>query len=117
MVKKSDGTMGMNLLECGGIHYPFWPGYVILSAQQYNESEVSMSIRLSQKGWVVIPAFLREKHGLKPGSEVHVVDYGGVLSIVPVPADPIAAGLGLLQGEDSLTAFIAAEHRQEREHE
>jgi len=83
----------------------------------YNESEASVSIRLSSKDWVIIPAEMRTKHGLKPGSEVRVVDYSGVLSIVPVPADPINAGLGLLKGEDSLTAFITAEHRHERERE
>jgi AbrB family looped-hinge helix DNA binding protein len=76
-----------------------------------------MSIRLSQKGWVVIPAALRLKHGLKPGAEVRVVDYGGVLSIVPVPDDPIAAGLGLLKGDDSLTAVLIAEHEHDRKHE
>ena len=42
-----------------------------------------MTIRLSQKGWVVIPAVLRQKYGLLPGAEVYVVDYGGVLAIVP----------------------------------
>ena len=76
-----------------------------------------MPIRLSSKGWVVIPAEMRAKHGLKPGSEVRVVDYGGVLSIIPVPPDPIAAGVGLLKSEDSLTAFIVAEHRHARERE
>lgn len=76
-----------------------------------------MAIRLSSKGWVVIPAALRDKHGLKPGAEVRLVDYGGVLAIVPVPADPIAAGLGLVKGADSLTAVIVAEHQHERERE
>ena len=76
-----------------------------------------MSIHLSAKGRVVIPAPLREKYNLKPGSEVRIVDYGGVLSIVPVPADPIAAGMGMLKDGDSLTAFIVEEHRHERERE
>ena len=74
-----------------------------------------MTLRLSSKGWVVIPAELRARYGLKPGSEVRLVDYGGVLSIIPVPADPIAAGLGSLKGDDSLTAAIVDEHRRERE--
>jgi AbrB family looped-hinge helix DNA binding protein len=74
-----------------------------------------MTVRLSQKGWVVIPAALREKYGLKPGSEVQVVDYGGVLSMVPVFKDPVVEGVGLLKGTDSLTRFIVEEHRQERE--
>jgi AbrB family looped-hinge helix DNA binding protein len=78
-----------------------------------------MTIRLSQKGWVVIPAELRAKYGLKPGSEVRIVDYGGVLSIVPLPADAIAAGLGTLRvrGDDALTQTVIAEHRHERDRE
>ncbi len=76
-----------------------------------------MTIHLSSKGWVVIPASLREKYGLKPGSEVQVVDYGGVLSIVPVYPDPVAAGVGLLKGSDSLTRLVVEEHHDERERE
>ncbi len=47
-----------------------------------------MNVKLSQKGWVVIPASMREKYGLKPGTHLQVVDYGGVLSIVPMFKDP-----------------------------
>jgi AbrB family looped-hinge helix DNA binding protein len=74
-----------------------------------------MNVRISRKGWVVIPAALREKYGLKPGSELRVVDYGGVLSLVPVLPDPIYAGAGLLRGDDSLAQAMVEEHRQERE--
>jgi AbrB family looped-hinge helix DNA binding protein len=74
-----------------------------------------MNVRLSAKGWVVIPAALREKYGLKPGSDVRVVDYGGVLSLVPGLKNPIQAGAGMLKGGDSLTQAIVEEHRQERE--
>jgi AbrB family looped-hinge helix DNA binding protein len=42
-----------------------------------------MNVKLSQKGWVVIPATMRNKYGLKPGANLQVVDYGGVLAIVP----------------------------------
>ena len=76
-----------------------------------------MNVTLSQKGWVVIPAALREKYGLKPGAPVQVVDYGGVLALVPTHPDPITAGAGLLKGDDSLTAAIVAEHRRELEGE
>lgn len=74
-----------------------------------------MNVRLSSKGWVVIPAAMREKYGLKPGSDVQVVDYGGVLSLVPTLKNPIQAGAGMLKGSDSLTQAIVEEHRQERE--
>jgi AbrB family looped-hinge helix DNA binding protein len=74
-----------------------------------------MKVKLSQKGWVVIPAALREKYGLKPGADLQVVDYGGVLALVPAFKDPVKDGAGLLKGQDSLTAAIVAEHCQERQ--
>ena len=76
-----------------------------------------MNVKISQKGWVVIPASLRRKYGLKPGADLQVVDYGGVLALVPAFKDPLKAGAGLLKGEDSLTVAIVEEHRQERQRE
>jgi AbrB family looped-hinge helix DNA binding protein len=72
-----------------------------------------MNVKLSQKGWVVIPAPLREKYGLKPGAKLQVVDYGGVLAIVPAFKNPVKAGAGILKGDPSLTQVIVEEHRQE----
>ncbi len=76
-----------------------------------------MIAKLSQKGWVVIPAALREKYHLKPGTEVQVVDYGGVLAIIPVFKDPVREGVGLIKGEGSLTMEIVEEHSGELESE
>lgn len=75
------------------------------------------TLTISKKGWVVIPAELRKKYQLLPGTEVVIVDYGGVLSILPKAKDPIEKGAGLLKGTDSLTEAIIEEHRQERERE
>lgn len=75
------------------------------------------TLTVSQKGWVVIPAELRRKYQLAPGTKVQIVDYGGVLSIVRIPDDPINTGAGMLKGADSLTEAIVKEHRQERERE
>jgi len=76
-----------------------------------------MNVRLSQKGWVVIPSALRKKYGLIPGATVQVVDYGGVLALVPALKNAVKDGAGILRGEDSLTAAIVEEHRKERERE
>ncbi len=76
-----------------------------------------MNVTVSQKGWVVIPAALRKKYGLKPGARLKFVDYGGVMALVPGFDDPVREGAGMLQGGDSLTAAIVEEHRQERESE
>jgi AbrB family looped-hinge helix DNA binding protein len=76
-----------------------------------------MNVRLSQKGWVVIPAALREKYGLKPGGRLQVVDYGGVLALIPAAGDPVEAATGMLKGGGSLTEALLVEHRRELEHD
>lgn len=76
-----------------------------------------MTVTVSQKGWVVIPAELRRKHDLHPGTKVQVVDYGGVLALVPKLADPVRQAAGMLSGPKSLRSVLLAEHRAERRRE
>lgn len=76
-----------------------------------------MTIKISQKGWVVIPAYLRKKYDLNPGDEVHVVDYGGVLSLIPTSEDPLEYAGGMLKGEMSLTQALIEERERERARE
>ena len=71
-------------------------------------------LSVSTKGWVVIPAELRKKYGLKPGTEVRIVDYGGVLAIVPVLGEPVKQAAGMLKTEKRLTEALLEEHRRER---
>ncbi len=51
-------------------------------------------VTVSQKGWVVIPAELRQKYHWNTGDRVRVVDYGGVVSLVPVLTNPEDEGFG-----------------------
>jgi AbrB family looped-hinge helix DNA binding protein len=76
-----------------------------------------MMVTVSAKGWVVIPAELRKKHNLHPGTEVQVVDYGGVLALVPKLDDPVHQAAGMLKGRKSLRRALLAEHREERRRE
>ncbi|MGH7319661.1 MAG: AbrB/MazE/SpoVT family DNA-binding domain-containing protein [Candidatus Rokuibacteriota bacterium] len=73
-----------------------------------------MALTVSEKGWVVIPVALRRKYDLHPGAEVSVVDYGGVLALVPTLAKPVRQAAGMLKGTRSLTRALLAEHRRER---
>jgi len=73
-----------------------------------------MTVIVSQKGWVVIPAELRRKHNLSPGTEVQVVDYGGVLALVPKLQDPVQQAAGMLKGRKPLRRALLAEHRADR---
>jgi AbrB family looped-hinge helix DNA binding protein len=72
---------------------------------------------VSAKGWVVIPKAIREKHGLTKGSCVQVVDYGQILALVPLPADPVEALHGMFEAGPSLTTDLLAERAHERHRE
>jgi AbrB family looped-hinge helix DNA binding protein len=77
-----------------------------------------MTIRVSNKGWIVIPVELRRRYQLAPGSEVQVIDYGGILAIVPIGKNPIQASAGMLAGGGKpLTQALLDEHRREMEGE
>ena len=71
------------------------------------------TVTVSTKGQIVIPKAFRIKYGLHKGVKVQIVDYGGGLSIVPTPEDPIAALYGMLADGPSLTADLAAERDEE----
>ena len=55
---------------------------------------------LTEKGRVVIPAEIRARHGLTPGTQVEFVDEGGTIRLLVrrrvAPSDP-AAGYGLIK--------------------
>ncbi len=72
---------------------------------------------VSNKGWVVIPKAYRKKYQIKSGDRVRIVDYGGTLSIVPLPEDPISALRGLLAAEPSLTKDLLTERQKEKANE
>jgi AbrB family looped-hinge helix DNA binding protein len=73
-----------------------------------------MVLTISNKGWVVIPADMRKKYHLDPGTEVVIVDYGGVLAILPALRDPVKQGRGLLKDLPSLKEDLKQERSRER---
>ena len=68
---------------------------------------------LSEKGWVVIPQELRQRYGLKKGDRVHVVDYGGVISVVPASDVPIEKAMGMLKGKTSLVEALVKSRKED----
>ena len=63
------------------------------------------------------PERAAQKIQLAGRARVAIVDYGGVLSIVPAMTDPVAEAAGMLKGERSLTGALLAERAQERARE
>jgi len=70
-------------------------------------------VTVSSKGWVVIPAELRKKYDLHAGKAVTIIDYGGVLAIVPLMSNPIEQLAGMLAGKSSLTQALLSERKEE----
>jgi len=74
-----------------------------------------MVLTISNKGWVVIPAELCKKYNLRAGSKVVMVDYGGVLAIVPAVKDPIKTGRGFLKGTSSMAGDLKNDRELEKQ--
>jgi AbrB family looped-hinge helix DNA binding protein len=74
-------------------------------------------VKVSKKGWVVIPHDIRERHGIRPGDRVHIIDYGGQISLVPAFKDPIRQMHGMFKGGPSMTEGLLEDRRWERERE
>ena len=74
-----------------------------------------MVSKISSKGWVVIPAEYRKKYNLRAGTKVVIVDYGGVLAIVPAVKDPIKKGKGSLKGNLSMLQDFKKDRELERQ--
>jgi AbrB family looped-hinge helix DNA binding protein len=73
--------------------------------------------RVSSKGAVIIPAEIREKHGIKPGDDVDITEDGGCVLLVPHSDDPIDALYGMFKDEPSLMDETLKQKRHERARE
>jgi len=73
-----------------------------------------MSVTVSQKERRVIPAELRRKYNLHPGTGVQAVDYGDVFTLVLKLSGPAQQAGGMLKERNSLTGALLAQHRTER---
>ena len=54
-------------------------------------------------------------YDLQPGSQVVLVDYGGVIAIVPALTDPIEESAGWLKEAPSLAPGLRQERQRERQ--
>ena len=61
------------------------------------------SVKTLSKGQIVIPAKIRKKYHIEPGSELQVMEYGGIIYLIPPVDDPIKEACGLLPTKPSLS--------------
>ena len=70
-------------------------------------------VKVLAKGQVVIPASLRKKYHIEPGSELQVFDYGNVIYIVPPSNDPVGEAMGCIPPTPSLSEELLKERRKD----
>jgi AbrB family looped-hinge helix DNA binding protein len=63
----------------------------------------------------VIPNSIRKRYGLKKGDQVNIIDYGNIISIMPLSTDPIKESAGLLKGGSSLTKDLIEQRKRDNE--
>lgn len=76
-----------------------------------------MQSKVSTKGWVVIPAALRKRYRLKPGTVVEFREEGEKILIVPRDSDPVEGLFGKLAGRVSLTKALLEDRAAELKRE
>ena len=72
--------------------------------------------KISSKGWVVIPAALRRRYGLTPGTVVRFEEVDGKL-VIARPELSFREARGMLPAHPSLTEDLLVERAKDRERE
>ena len=66
-----------------------------------------MTVTVSAKGQIVIPAKIRESYRLKPHTKLDILDTGHSIVLKPVAkGDPFLASYGLLKGRITTEEFL-----------
>lgn len=69
------------------------------------------TVKTLSKGQIVIPAEIRKKHHIEPGTEMQIMEYGGIIYLIPPAADPVKAACGVLPSRPSLTGRLMKERK------
>lgn len=80
--------------------------YVIMSYMATNAIVTS-------KGQVVIPAEIRKKYGIKPGTQISFFEENGRLVIQPITEQFIENLAGSLKGKADLSAIVRREKKRD----
>jgi len=73
-----------------------------------------MKSTLSDRGQTVVPAELRRRYDMGPGTELAWLDTGHGLLVVPLPGNPLQALIGRGRGEGLLDKLLADRRHDRR---
>ena len=72
---------------------------------------------VTTKGQLVIPARIRRKLGIKPGTKVCFVERGGEILFQPVTKEYIRSVCGMLKSTTSVTQELLTDRKKDKERE
>jgi AbrB family looped-hinge helix DNA binding protein len=71
------------------------------------------TVKTLSKGQIVIPAGIRKRYRIEPGTRIQIMEYGGIIYLVPPVEDPIRAACGLLPSKPSLSRKLLRGRKKE----
>jgi AbrB family looped-hinge helix DNA binding protein len=72
---------------------------------------------LTSKGQVVVPAKLRRRYGLKPGTRIYFIERNSEIIFQPLTKETIRSVHGLLASQTSVTKELLKERAKDKAHE
>ena len=70
------------------------------------------TVRTLSKGRIVIPAELRKKLHIESGTEMQIMEYGGIIYLIPPVDDPVRVACGILPAVPSLGGRLLLERKK-----
>jgi len=71
------------------------------------------TVKTLSKGQIVITDEMRKRYHIEPGTELQVMEYGGIMYLIPPVDDPVRAACGLLPSKPSLAEKLLKERKGE----
>ena len=71
------------------------------------------TVKTLSKGQIVIPADMRKRYHIEAGTEIQIMEYGGIIYLIPPVEDPIKAACGVLPSKPSLSEKLIRERKGE----
>lgn len=75
------------------------------------------SAYVTSKGQLVVPARLRKRYGIKPGTKVCFIEHDSEILFQPVTKEYIHSLMGILKGGPSMTKALLKERARDKARE
>ena len=72
---------------------------------------------MTSKGQIVVPARLRKRYGIKPGTKIHFIERNHEILFQPITKEYIRSLCGILKSDSSLTKELLKERARDKKRE